>query len=509
MKLDILFLDRPFDLKSKSEPQCFHDLNLDQMVASICTSKEKQELNSVYYHLLSTPEEIRYRQDIFRELERDILIEEIQKFILGMNALEEKKKQIEKLYALRQKQRYFVDMILFYIKVIQELEQYISVMCFNAEGFRQLQSYLKDFVRDERICECQKRGNDLIRELESIKYCVHIKGTLVEVKPFEEEEDYGELISHIFERFRQGEVKDYLYQKFAGGIQMNHIEEQILECVAKIYPQAFQKLKEFYDNYQDLFDQKIERFYREIPFYLSYRDYIQGQRNKGIKFCYPVINEVRNRVLVEQSCDIVLAEKMASENKKIVCNDFQYRPGENILLIQGPNQGGKTTFARMVGQLFYLSCLGCPVPGKYVELPLCDQVYTHFEKEENVNEKHSKLQEDLFRMKRILDQATEQSVIIMNETFSSTALYDAVYLAKRIIDRILNKNCLGVYVTFLDELCKYHNAIVSMVSCVTNDVERTRTYRIMRKEFNGCAYAQSIAEKYHLTYSCIKKRVKR
>lgn len=50
---------------------------------------------------------------------------------------------------------------------------------------------------------------------------------------------------------------------------------------------------------------------------------------------------------------------------------------------------------------------------------------------------------------------------------------------------------------------------VHMVSCVTNDMERTRTYRIIREDFNGCAYAQSIAEKYHLTYSCVKKRVKR
>ncbi|MDG6905601.1 MAG: DNA mismatch repair protein MutS [Nitrososphaerota archaeon] len=489
-------------------PTFFKDLNLDQIFQAIISGREEYNLRAYFWDPLNDVDGITYRHEILQDLEKQPLREAVKSFAQKMRDTRQHLAQADKLHYEYQKASWFLDAVAIYCNAVRDLASQLSQLDIGSTGFLELREYLASYVKSEIFMSLVAETQNLLEQLSSITYSVLIQGKRVTVGKYKGEPDYSTEVLETFQKFQQGAVKNYLVI-FREPVDMNHIEAGVLDQVAKLYSEIFAGLHEYYNLKQDYLDPTIRRFDREVQFYLAYLEFIEKFKKVGLKFCYPDISERSKEVYASETFDIALANKLISNEQSapVVCNDFYLKGPERIFVVSGPNQGGKTTFARMFGQLHYLAKLGYLVPGREAQLFLSDEIFTHFEKEEHIENLRGKLQDELVRIHEILQQATSKSIVIVNESFASTTLNDAIFLGKEVLQQIIQRDLLCVYVTFIDELSTLSKATVSMVSTVVPENPAMRTFKILRKPADGRAYAIAIAEKYGLGYESLRRRI--
>lgn len=494
---------------ASAPPPCFKDLNLDQVVDAITADRHEYDLEPFFYTPLDDLDAIVYRQEVMRDLLAPGLLGDMQTFAAGMRAVRRLLVPEERLYYPRQQQRSFVEGVRVYCDTLRQLAQALAASPFESRGLRGLMAYLGRYLASERFLGLERDTRNLLDGLGAITYSMLIKGNQIRVQRYEPTEDISTAINRTFARFRQGDVRDY-HAKFNEWPGMNHVEAAVLDIVAQLYPEVFAEQADFCGKHAEFLDETLAAFDREVQFYLACLAYIRPLADAGMRFCIPRVRADGKAVFAHDAFDLALAGRLHRNGHplEVVCNDFELSGQERILVVSGPNQGGKTTFARLFGQLHHLACIGCLVPAESAELFLFDRLFTLFEKQERPGDLRGKLQDDLLRAREILDGASGRSLVLINEIFSSTTASDAAFLGQKILGRLIELDALCVCVTFIYELTRMGDSVVSMMSCVDPDDPSRRTFKVLRKPADRLSYALSIARKHRLTYDSVKERIR-
>ena len=493
--------------ENREVPACFRDLGLDQVVQAVTAGRDEYDLAPLFCAPLDDLDAIAYRQEVFRDVETDPVAQAIRTFARRMKAMRDDLERSRKRYYRYERERWFLSAALVYREAVRALLLDLSGAVPRSRGLRAFRDHLDVLVASLSFARLEAEALGLKERLGAIRYSLLVRGSSVSVRPHEGEADYSAEVEATFERFRRAVTREYRAKPTSWN-GMNHVEAQILDRVALLHPETFGALDAFCASHADYADPKVVAFDREIQFYLAYSEHVARIRGSGLAFCYPVLSSESKQVDCRNTFDLALAERLVREQSPVVTNDLQLHAPERLFVVSGPNQGGKTTFARTFGQLHCLAGLGCPVPGGQARLFLCDRVFTHFDREGKADSLRGKLQDDLIRIKQILDAASPRSVVILNEIFSSTTLADAVFLGRRVLGRLSARGVLGVCVTFLDELASFDETTVSVVSAVDPTQPARRTFKIERRPADGLAHALAIAEKHRVTRRWLEGRIR-
>jgi len=493
---------------SVEQPDFFTDLHLDQVVAALTAGREEYDLVPFFHRPLHDVDAVHYRHQVLIDLEQGPVLDVVRAFARAMQRMRKHLALIEKLHYARQKQRWFLEAVAVYCRGVQALQEGMAALTLQSRGFVELGEYMNGYVAGDDFTRLVEETREVVDDLAAVSYTIQVRGNRVRVSGYEGEPDMSEEVQRTFEKFKDGEASDYRVD-IPDWADMNHIEARILDLVAKLNPETFGKLERYCARNSRYLDETTARFDREVQFYLAYLEYIEPLNATGLHLSRPRVSVSSKDVCATDTFDLALAVKLSRDGASVVCNDFHLTDPERVLVVSGPNNGGKTTFARTFGQLHYLASLGLPVPGADVQLFLPDRIFTHFEREEDIQTLRGKFEDELFRIHEILEEATPSSLLIMNESFASTTLRDALVVGSAVMRQIIELDVLCVFVTFVDELSRLGPSTVSMMSMVVPGDPAVRTYKVVRKDADGLAYAAAIAEKYGLTYAALKNRIAR
>ena len=255
----------------------------------------------------------------------------------------------------------------------------------------------------------------------------------------------------------------------------------------------------------------------EFEFLVKGTNMLRALQKKGCVLSLPEIRPIEERAFsaigLYNPC---VALKIEDE---IVANDLVFDENATIYVLSGPNRGGKSVITCAIGLAQVMMQLGMYVPAEHAVISPVDGIYTHFPTGADDTIDKGRLGEECARLSEILDCVTANSLVLLDESLSSTGSFEASYIAAEVLGGLAHVGCRCLFSTHLHELAAEIDninarskasggvAIDTLVAGMKG--EGKRSFKITRAKPDGKSYARDIADKYGLSIDKIMDKIRK
>lgn len=542
------------DYKVLSEA-AVHDLGLDYLCEQVTEKKQERTLFlSILSKMTDNPEVTKYRSDVFEDIYRnEAMRDEMLRILDQINFLRDYGsigktfEEAANVWDLMHR----LDEMKDYIQCVEAIFKSLSDAQVHSEGLLQLKEYVDGLYHDNGFSELKKDIAALratTEELKSVTVGINLNDRFeadgiglisINSRYFTK----SNILDHFCEKISMKEVvkpdtewkEEYKFHPFAAettkmpdivplrGIAlipegdmmedmpryMNRVTNQMLSAVVK-------KLKSVLDRYVSVTITEITDLIPEFIYYVRFAQYIEKLSGRGLHFGKGTLaaEEAGERVMRARGFyNMKLAAAVSEKQETIVTNDLDFDKAHLVYVLTGANRGGKTTVTQAVGLLFALAQGGIFVPADSFVFQPADCIYTHFPADEDKTMDLGRLGEECRRFRQIYSNSTENSLLLLNETFSTTSFEEGYFIAKDAVRAILAKGVRTIYNTHmhklafeLEELNQSYDS-VKAVSLIVKADGGNRSFKIEAAPPEGMSYAGDIAKKYGVTYEMLVEQI--
>ena len=519
------------------------NLGVEHIIQAICINdKYTYDTRRLLSLMCDDPQVVQYRLDVMNDfVQLPALGERLEQLLPMMHRLANDKKGIYELSAdMVRKISWQVDRLYAYSSCIQQLHDILTGCrkSLRSEGMLRLCDETDALVADEiyqSLLLELPRFREQLHNVSFVTIGINLDDTLrpaevvflsAEPKPYKK----STMLSRLF----GAKHSDSNYQEasFARIVQKQDTEKALFREMGDLFEASLVPIVDQVHNYIGMQTRSLTELAFELSYYIGASKWVRSMIGAGLPMCKPdVLDRGQRACRMVDLRDMILAmsKKESSPSvridEQIVGNDVIFGDEGRIFILTGPNQGGKTTYTRSIGLAQLLFQAGIFVPASAAAMSPVDRILTHFNEDEKPDVRNGRLGEESQRLAFVFDHATPYSLVLLNESFSSTSPGEGMYLAEDIIRGVMLIGCRTVFATHFHELAAKIDLLneesivgdarlISMVAGVEredaspdSDAAR-RTYKVVPAPSQGLSYARDIARLYGISYEQIEKKLR-
>lgn len=437
MRVNLLYKNSCFKMKELDEfdKNLISDLELDELINKAAAGDiyTKKVFANVLIQMLKNKEDILYRQDIYKDLmkNKDLIIEF--KEYLNEMIVDYKSKFP---YEINDKGPFSVvtsvtTIIQFLVPKLYTIRKFIkSLKNIESEG-------LKLFI-EKNLEELTDINLDRLMGL-SVSLDVR-KGIMANASLNED----LEISNYVLNESTYLDKNDKKRWKKALKIEYGFLSETIFNEIIKKTDICAKTISKDYGSACYHLIRFMHDLDLELTFYLAAINLEGYLKYLNLEVTIPNVSDTYD---YEGLYDIAIGIKKHGE---VVSNS--HKSSSKMWVITGANQGGKTTYLRSLGQAYLFFQAGLYVPAHKMNLPIIENIFTHFDKEEDTNLESGKFDDELRRFDLMINKLKPNSLIMLNESFQSTDEHEGSKIGFEIIKAFRDSNVRVILVTHMYDL---------------------------------------------------------